>query len=101
MYRFAMAPRSLPAVRSNRSPSIGLMPRCCASVRTLSSLGCYCSTCTFPPKARSESRYVHRRGHDLIAEENENAAVTWYTPDDITALLLDAGFRDVTLGESP
>jgi len=51
--------------------------------------------------ARIESRYVHRRGHDLIAEENENAAVTWYTPDDITALLLDAGFRDVTIGESP
>jgi SAM-dependent methyltransferase len=49
---------------------------------------------------RIETRYVHRRGHDLIAEENETAAVTWYTPDDITALLLDAGYRDITIGES-
>ena len=51
--------------------------------------------------ARIETRYVHRRGHDLIAEENESAAVTWYTPDEITALLIDAGYRDVTIGESP
>jgi cyclopropane fatty-acyl-phospholipid synthase-like methyltransferase len=51
--------------------------------------------------ARIETRYVHRRGHDLIAEESEAAAVTWYTPDDITALLLDAGYRDVAIGQSP
>ena len=51
--------------------------------------------------ARIETRYVHRRGHDLIAEENENAAVTWYTPEEITALLIDAGYRDVAIGESP
>jgi SAM-dependent methyltransferase len=51
--------------------------------------------------ARIETRYVHRRGHDLIAEENESAAVTWYTPDEITTLLIDAGYRDVTIGESP
>ena len=51
--------------------------------------------------ARIETRYVHRRGHDLIAEENETASVTWYTPDDITALLHEAGYRDVAVGESP
>jgi hypothetical protein len=51
--------------------------------------------------ARIETRYVHRRGHDLIAEENESAAVTWYTPDEITALLIDAGYRDVAIGQSP
>lgn len=51
--------------------------------------------------ARIETRYVHRRGHDLLAEENEAVSVTWYTPDDITTLLLDAGYRDATVGESP
>ena len=51
--------------------------------------------------ARIETRYVHRRGHDLIGEESEATAVTWYTPADITALLLDAGYREVTIGESP
>ena len=50
--------------------------------------------------ARIETRYVHRRGHDLLAEENEAVSVTWYTPDDITTLLLDAGYRDATVGES-
>ena len=51
--------------------------------------------------ARIETRYVHRRGHDLLAEENEAVSVTWYTPDDITTLLLDAGYRDAIVGESP
>jgi len=51
--------------------------------------------------ARIEARYVHRRGHDLIAEENESRTVTWYTPDEIAALLTDAGYRDIAIGESP
>ena len=51
--------------------------------------------------ARIETRYVHRRGHDLLAEENEAVSVTWYTPEDITMLLRDAGYRDATVGESP
>ena len=41
------------------------------------------------------------QGHDLLAEENEAVSVTWYTPDDITTLLLDAGYRDAIVGESP
>jgi len=48
--------------------------------------------------ARTESRYVHRRGHDLLCEETETRALTWYAPDDIVALIRDAGFRDVVVG---
>jgi cyclopropane fatty-acyl-phospholipid synthase-like methyltransferase len=51
--------------------------------------------------ARIETRYVHRRGHDLLAEENETSSLTWYTPDDITTLLRDAGYRDTAVGASP
>jgi len=50
--------------------------------------------------ARTESRYVHRRGHDLLGEETETRALTWYAPDEIVALIRDAGFRDVVVGES-
>jgi SAM-dependent methyltransferase len=48
--------------------------------------------------ARTESRYVHRRGHDLLCEETQSLALTWYAPDDIVALIRDAGFRDVDVG---
>lgn len=51
--------------------------------------------------ARIETRYVQRRGNERIAEENETASVTWYLPDDITTLLRDTGYRDVSVGESP
>ena len=51
--------------------------------------------------ARTESRYVHRRGRELLREENETLALTWYAPDDIVPLIQDAGFRDVVVGPSP
>jgi hypothetical protein len=47
--------------------------------------------------ARTQSRYVHRRGHDLLGEESETLALTWYTPDDVVALVQDVGFRDVAV----
>ena len=50
--------------------------------------------------ARTESRYVHRRGHDLLREETESLALTWYAPDDIVAIARDAGYRDVVVGEA-
>ena len=50
---------------------------------------------------RWENRYAHRRGATRIAEEHETLALTWYPPDEITALLVEAGFRDVTTGVSP
>ena len=51
--------------------------------------------------ARTASRYVHRRGNDLIAEESESLALTWYAPDDIAALVRAAGFVDVETVPSP
>ena len=51
--------------------------------------------------ARTASRYVHRRGNDLIAEESESLALTWYAPEDIVALVRAAGFGDVETGPSP
>ena len=47
--------------------------------------------------ARTHSRYVHRRGHDLLGEESETLARTWYAPDDIVALAEAAGFRGVAV----
>jgi SAM-dependent methyltransferase len=51
--------------------------------------------------ARTESRFVHRRGRDLLGEENDRFALTWYEPDDIVPLVEDAGFRDIVVGPSP
>ena len=34
-----------------------------------------------------------------LAEEHETLTLTWYPPDDIAAMLADAGFRDVTVGD--
>ena len=51
--------------------------------------------------SRIENRYAHRRGAARIAEEHETLSLTWYSPEEIAALLADAGFRDVTTGESP
>jgi hypothetical protein len=48
--------------------------------------------------ARTASRYVHRRGNDLVAEENETLVVTWYEPEEIAALVTSAGYRDATIG---
>ncbi|HET9046224.1 MAG TPA: class I SAM-dependent methyltransferase [Casimicrobiaceae bacterium] len=51
--------------------------------------------------AHTASRYVHRRGNDLLAEESETTALTWYAPDDITALVEAAGYRSVEIAASP
>ena len=48
--------------------------------------------------ARTETRYVHRRGNDLLTEESETLALTWYAPDDLAALVAEVGFRDVAIG---
>ena len=49
--------------------------------------------------SRTEYRYAHRRGATRLAEEHETLTLTWYPPDDIAAMLADAGFRDVTVGD--
>jgi len=48
--------------------------------------------------ARAANRYAHRRGAQRLAEEHEKIASTWYAPDECTALLLAAGFTEVTPG---
>lgn len=50
--------------------------------------------------SRSENRYAHRRGATRLAEEHETLTLTWYSPDEIAAILNDSGFRDVTTSES-
>ena len=50
---------------------------------------------------RIASRYSHRRGATLLGEENEVLSLTWYSPAEISALLAEAGFRDVAEGTSP
>jgi hypothetical protein len=51
--------------------------------------------------SRTEYRYAHRRGATLLTEEHETLSLTWYSPDDITALLADAGFHDMTILAAP
>ncbi len=48
--------------------------------------------------ARAANRYAHRRGAQRLAEEREKISSTWYAPDQCTALLLAAGFTEVTPG---
>ena len=43
---------------------------------------------------RTEYRYAHRRGATRLAEEHEKITLTWYAPEEISALLTDAGFSD-------
>ena len=50
---------------------------------------------------RTEYRYAHRRGATRLAEEHEKITLTWYAPEEISALLAEAGYRDVTTGASP
>jgi SAM-dependent methyltransferase len=50
---------------------------------------------------RTEYRYAHRRGATRLAEEHERITLTWYTPEEISALLAEAGYREVTTGDSP
>ena len=49
--------------------------------------------------SRTDYRYAHRKGATRLAEEHETLTLTWYAPDDITALLADAGFRDATVSD--
>jgi hypothetical protein len=49
--------------------------------------------------SRTENRYAHRRGATRLAEEHETLTLTWYTPDEIAAVLADSGFHDVTTGD--
>jgi Methyltransferase domain len=49
--------------------------------------------------SRTDYRYAHRRGAARLAEEHETLTMTWYPPDDIVALLVEAGYRDVTASD--
>ncbi len=51
--------------------------------------------------SRAENRYAHRRGAQRLAEEHETVTVTWYPPDEMAALVRDAGFRDIAVAPSP
>lgn len=44
------------------------------------------------------SRYEQRERATIMAREDEALALTWYTEDEIVALLGDAGYRDVIVG---
>ena len=44
------------------------------------------------------SRYEQRERATITAREDETLAVTWYTEDEIIALIREAGYRDVALG---
>jgi hypothetical protein len=44
------------------------------------------------------SRFEQRERAKIIAREDETLAVTWYTEDEIVALVREAGYRDVALG---
>jgi len=50
--------------------------------------------------SRSENRYAHRRGNERLGEERETLTLTWYPPEEIAALIKDAGFQDVAIGPS-
>ena len=51
--------------------------------------------------ARSERRYVHRRGAQRLSEEHETVTTTWYPPDEIAAIVAASGFRDVKIDTAP
>ncbi len=44
------------------------------------------------------SRYERRERATILAREDEVLALTWYSEDEIIALLRDAGYRDVAVG---
>jgi hypothetical protein len=46
------------------------------------------------------SRYEQRERATITAREDETLAVTWYSEDEIVALLREAGYRDVTIGDA-
>jgi len=45
------------------------------------------------------SRYEQRERATITAREDESLAVTWYSEEEIVALVRDAGYRDVTVAE--
>lgn len=51
--------------------------------------------------SRAENRYAHRRAAKLLAEEHETVTSTWYTAEEITTLVEEAGFGDVSIAPSP
>jgi hypothetical protein len=46
-----------------------------------------------------KSRYEQRERATIQSREDESLAVTWYSEDEIVALVRDAGYREVTIGE--
>ena len=47
-----------------------------------------------------KSRYEQRERATIAAREDEAIAITWYSEDEIVALLRDAGYRDVAVAEA-
>ena len=45
------------------------------------------------------SRYEQRERATITAREDESLALTWYSEEEIVALVRAAGYRDVTIGE--
>jgi hypothetical protein len=46
-------------------------------------------------------RYERRVGANIVAREDEAVASTWYTEEEIVALLRDTGYRDIAVEPSP
>ena len=46
-----------------------------------------------------KSRYEQRERATITSREDETLAVTWYSEDEIVALLRESGYRDVAIGE--
>jgi SAM-dependent methyltransferase len=46
---------------------------------------------------RTQSRYERRAGNRIVAREDEMMMMTWYSEEQITTLLGDAGYRDVRI----
>lgn len=46
-----------------------------------------------------KSRYEQRERATITTREDETLAVTWYSEDEIVALLRESGYRDVAIGE--
>ena len=46
-----------------------------------------------------KSRYEQRERATITSREDESLPVTWYSEDEIVALLRGAGYRDVTIGD--
>jgi SAM-dependent methyltransferase len=51
-------------------------------------------------RIRTQSRYERRARSRIVAREDEMMMMTWYSEEEITTLLSDAGYRDVRI-ETP